>query len=120
MTTSLQPIADIRAIPARIMLSTAEGIYFFRPEEIVRLEAESNYTRIHFADKSRMLTSKVLKTYAPMLEPHGFIRTHRTHLVNRKYIAHIRPDGTIVMSDNSIAEVSRRMRSSVMRLLRAA
>jgi DNA-binding LytR/AlgR family response regulator len=49
----------------------------------------------------------------------GFVRTSRTHLVNRNYISYVSPDGKVKMTDDSMAEISRRMKSKVMRVLRA-
>jgi len=56
----------------------------------------------------------VLKKFVPHLEPAGFIRTHKTHLVNRAHISSISADGKVVMRDASIAEVSRRLKKEVM------
>ena len=97
---------------------TSEGRYFFQAEDIVRLEASSNYTHIYFTNNKKLLISKVLKKFVPVLEPLGFLRTHRTHLVNRQHIHSIAANGNIIMKDASIAEMSRRMRSGVMRVLK--
>jgi len=107
-------------ISPSIPISTSEGFYFLNPSEIIRLEASSNYTRIYFSDKSKMITAKVLKQFEQLLEPFGFVRTHRTHLVNRQHILCITPEGSIIMKDASVAEISRRMKSGVMRTLRNA
>jgi two-component system LytT family response regulator len=103
-----------------IIIATSEGRYFFNPEEIVRLEASSNYTNIYFSNKKKMITAKVLKEFELMLEPFGFVRTHRTHLVNRQHILCVTPDNNIIMRDSSVAGISRRMKSSVLRTLNNA
>ncbi len=103
-----------------ISIATAAGMFFFSPSEIVRLEASSNYTNIYFTNKKKMLTSKVLKDFAALLEPMGFVRTHRTHLVNRQHIAFVSREGNVVMKDASVAEISRRMKGNVMKVLKAA
>ena len=103
-----------------ITIATSEGKYFFSPEEIIRLEASSNYTRIYFADRSRMVTAKVLKEFEEMLEPFGFIRTHRTHLINKHHIHCVTNDGNIIMKDSSVAGISRRMKNGVMQVLKNA
>lgn len=104
----------------KITIATTAGLFFFSPDEIVRLEACSNYTNIYFSNKKKMLTSKVLKDYAAVLEPMGFVRTHRTHLVNKQHIAFVSNSGDIVMKDESTAEISRRMKSHVMKALKNA
>ena len=103
-----------------ITLTTSEGKYFFSPEEIVRLEASSNYTKIYFSNNTKMISAKVLKEFVLMLEPFGFVRTHRTHLVNRKHILCVTHEGNIIMKDASVAEISRRMKSGVMKVLKNA
>jgi two-component system LytT family response regulator len=103
-----------------ISLATSEGHYFFLPEEIIRLEACSNYTKIYFSNKTKMISAKVLKRFETMLEPFGFVRTHRTHLVNRHHILCITPDGKLIMKDASVAGISRRMKSAVMKVLKNA
>jgi len=103
----------------RLVLSTIKGTYFFLPEQIVRLEASTSYTKIYFTDHHSLLLSRVLKAYERLLMPYGFIRTHRSHLVNKNYITQVDNKGNIIMQDSSRAEVSRRKKTEVMKLLRA-
>ena len=103
-----------------ISIGTSEGKYFFKPEEIIRLEASSNYTNIYFSNKKKMITAKVLKEFEEMLEPFGFVRTHRTHLVNRQHILCVTHDNNIIMKDSSVAGISRRMKTGVMKILKTA
>jgi two-component system, LytTR family, response regulator len=103
-------------LTSSITLVTAKGRYFFQPEEIIRLEASSNYTKIYFCNKRKIVSAKVLKDFETILEPFGFVRTHRTHLVNRQHIHCVTPDGNI--KDASVAEISRRMKSGVMKVLK--
>ena len=103
-----------------ISFATSDGLRFFNPDEIVRLEAISNYTKIYFTNNKKLVSAKVLKTYVKMLEPFGFVRTHRTHLVNRHHIVTVTSQGGIIMKDASVAGLSRRMRSQVMKQLTTA
>lgn len=103
-----------------IALCTSKGRYFFNPEEIIRLEASSNYTKIFFSNNTKMISAKILKQFAELLQPFGFVRTHRAHLVNRRHILCVKADGSIIMKDASVAEISRRMKSGVMRELKKA
>ena len=105
---------------SKISVATSEGTYFYSPDEIIRLEASSNYTNIFFTNKKKLLVAKVLKEFAEMLEPLGFVRTHRSHLVNRQYIMLVDSSGNIIMKDASVAEISRRMKSGVMKELKNA
>lgn len=104
----------------QLILPTSTGVYFFNPGQIVRMEAKSNYTNIYFTDRKPLLVAKVLKDYEEVLQDHGFIRTHRSHLVNSRYIVHVDAAGSIMMKDSSKAEMSRRKKCTIMRALKAA
>ena len=82
---------------------------------IIRLEAQSNYTRIYFTDRPPVIMARVLKLYDAMLKPHGFIRIHRTHLINPQYVEDLGHPGKVQMTDQSLPEISRRKRREVIR-----
>lgn len=86
---------------------------YVKPAQIIRLEGKSNYTWVHFTDHAPVLMAKVLHAYAEILCPHGFIRTHRSHLVNPQYVKQVR-NGIVQMSDASSVEISRRKNREVL------
>jgi two-component system LytT family response regulator len=90
------------------------GIHKFTPDQIVRLEADSNYTQIYFTDHRPIIMAKVLSDYEEMLIPFGFLRTHRSHLVNKKHIEAV-DDSGLHMKDSSTIEISRRKKRDVLR-----
>lgn len=101
----------------RLAIATTEGLFFYYPSEIIRLEASSNYTYFYFTNRKPLLISKVLGTYEDMLRESGFVRTHRSHIVNKQYIQHVDHAGNIIMTDSSRAEISRRKKKEVMQEL---
>ena len=111
---------NIKATQAefKLAISSSDGVFFFNPNQIIRLEAESNYTRFFFTDKRPLIVAKTLGEYEELLSPHGFLRTHRTHLVNRKYVQSFQPEGYLLMKDNSKVEISRRRKEEVLETLR--
>lgn len=68
-----------------IALATPEGFEVVSIDEIIRCEADSNYTRIFLKDRE-VLISKTLKKIEERLKYCGFLRVHRHHLVNVKHI----------------------------------
>jgi two-component system LytT family response regulator len=92
-------------------------LLFFSPDQIIRLEAASNYTYVHFMNHTPILMAKVLHQYEQLLKPFGFIRTHKSHLVNIIYIAEFHHNGMVLMRDDSKAEVSRRKKHDVFKAL---
>jgi len=102
----------------RLALPTKEGVHFLMPNEIVRCEAVGNYTKFFTAKNKTYLISRTLGDYDTLLSPHNFIRTHKSHLVNKKFISFIDHDGFAVLKDNSRVEVSRRRKDEVMTALK--
>jgi two-component system, LytTR family, response regulator len=96
-----------------IQLSVTEGVFDIHPSDIIRLKASSNYTFIYFANRRPLLIAKVLKDFEALLGQWGFVRIHRSHLVNMAYISHVDAMGRVVMGDASRAEVSRRRRKAL-------
>jgi len=55
-----------------------------------------------------LLVSKILKDYEELLSDHGFVRLHKSHLVNVLYITAVSAQGNAVLSDGFMVEISRR------------
>jgi len=70
-----------------IHINTTQGPHELLVSTIVRIEGSSNYSKIFFAGKLYpLLASKVLHWFEDNLYDKNFIRTHKSHLVNRQYI----------------------------------
>ena len=102
----------------KIVLKTAESIHIINIREIIRCEADINYTTFHLLNGEKLLVSRPLKEYSEMLEPMGFYRTHQSHLVNLDHI--LRYDkmdgGHLVLIDESIVPVSIRKKDELFEL----
>ena len=102
----------------RLALPTKEGVHFLRPQDIIRCEAVGNYTKFFVTSGKSYLISKTLGEYDTLLTPQNFIRTHKSHLVNKKFISFVDHDGFAVLKDNTKVEVSRRRKEEVMEALK--
>lgn len=102
----------------RLALPSNEGVHFLTPAEIIRCEASGNYTVFYVNGGKQRMTSRTLGEYEELLSPFHFIRTHKSHLVNREYISYIDRNGFVILKDSSSVEVSRRRKAEVMALLR--
>ncbi len=101
----------------KLALSTMEGVFFFEPASIIRCEGENNYTRFYFPDRKPLLVSKTMKEYEEILSDHHFIRVHKSHLVNKKFVRHLDKEGLLWLTDGSHIAVSRRKKEEVMKEL---
>ncbi len=93
-----------------IAISSQEGLCFVKIEEIMYLEASSNYTYIIMNNKVKHLASKTLQTFEEVLEDNSlFFRPHKSHIINLKFIKqYIRGEGgELIMQDGKNIAVSR-------------
>lgn len=115
--SSTTTISGRQPAAASILLPNGRNMECFAVSDIVRLEAHSNYTYIHFVNHRPLLMAKVMRLFEDFLQPHGFIRTHRRHVINPLFVSGIDRKGTILLKDQSRIPYSRRRKKEVMRLL---
>jgi two-component system LytT family response regulator len=115
----LDNIKSKEAEPHKIILSTSEKIHVIETDQIIRCESDNYYTNFFLADGKRILVSKTLKENEQLLSDHNFIRPHKSHLVNVKYIkGFLRSDGGYIeMTDGSRIPVSRRKREQIIEVI---
>ena len=103
----------------RIALTTLDGYVIVHYDDIIRCEANGNYTSVYFNDGSFLMLTKTLKHYASKLEDHGFFRVHKTHLVNLKFIrSYVKGKNSYVeLKDGSSVEVSSRKKQNLVEIL---
>lgn len=102
----------------KIAIATLKGTFFYSIKKIIRLEGEGNYTMIYFENDKPLLASRTLKDFEEILSAHGFIRAHRSHLINKNFVSSVLFDGFIEMQDKSRIEISRRRKEVVMQQLK--
>ncbi len=105
-TPSLAPITssstDKKRGNPKIALPTMEGIELEYIESIASLEAQGNYTLIHFMGKKSMLVCKTLRELESRVNHEGhFVRIHRSHSINLNRLdKYIRGKGGYVLMEN--------------------
>jgi two-component system LytT family response regulator len=97
----------------KIALHHKEGMDFVELKEIVRCEADGNYSWVYCKQHNRLLVTKSLREFEDLLSDYHFFRTHRSHLINLNYLKAIRKTdgGHVVLTDGSkVAITKNRMR----------
>jgi two-component system LytT family response regulator len=85
----------------KIALPTLKEIMYVKVSDILRCEAENNYTNFHLLNGEQVLVCKTLKEFADLLKPHNFLRSHQSHLVNIDCIkSFLKEDGGILLLTN--------------------
>lgn len=99
----------------RIALPTFKETRYVRVDEIVRCEASDNYTTFYLKHGETILVSKTLKEFAELLQHHGFIRSHQSHLVNIDFVKSLLKEdgGVLQMNDGVKIPISRQNKDDV-------
>lgn len=82
------PAGDPAPVPrpplVRVPVTHNRQTLFLDPAEIVSIQAEAHYTYIHTHD-SRYFCSHSVSDLEQRLDPHSFLRVHRSHIVNIRH-----------------------------------
>jgi len=100
----------------RIVLKTSENIYIISVKDVIRCQSEKNYTYFYFKNRERIIVSKTLKDFDEILTEFGFMRIHRSHLINLSYIDRFEKmeGGILIMKDGSRVDVSHRKKEALL------
>ena len=104
----------------KITISAVDGLYFVPIADILRIEADDNYSHIFTLGGQRHTVSKTIKFYEDLLTQDHFFRVHKSHIVNMDYMTKFvkGEGGHVVMNDGKQIAVSRRRRTPFMDRMR--
>jgi len=100
----------------KIVLKDSKSIYIVKVADIVRCEADHNYTTFYLSSGNQIVVSKTLKEYEELLSDYRFLRTHQSHLININHIVSFEKNdgGYLKMEDGSSVPVSKRKKDELM------
>lgn len=109
-----------KAAPAdgdgRVEIRNGGGAVFLAPAEILFVEAAGNYVEFHTASRTHLVRG-TLTTWQEQLVPRGFVRAHRSRLINRDRISAVKPtaagDVEITLDTGHTVSGSRRYRAAL-------
>jgi DNA-binding LytR/AlgR family response regulator len=86
----LPQLETLLSKPTKIAIKTKGRILFVDPADVVIVEAQGNYVLLQRQSGSYLLRESI-STMTEKLKPYGFIRIHRSMLVNSSYVEEIQP-----------------------------
>jgi len=115
-------LAEVRQSPdAQIILKVDGRHVFLSPSEIDWIEASGKELRVHVG-KNALVVRESMSSLEQRLEPHRFIRVHRSAIVNRSRIREMQPwfqgEYVLILRDGTRVTTGRSYRDAVQRLVR--
>lgn len=110
--TRLRQVLQTSAMPAPpacLLVKRGDRVLVLRPHEVDWIEAMGDYVKLH-AGAETHLTRVTLAEMEQRLAPEGFIRIHRSRLVNlarvRELLSTSRGDSTVVLKNGTRLDAS--------------
>ena len=76
--------------------------------DIIRCEADKNYTFFYLSNGKKILVSRTLKDFETLLSNQGFFRVQQSHLINLDFIDRYdkQEGGSVILKDGSSVPLS--------------
>ena len=99
-----------------LVLRTSEKIFLININDIVRCEAGGSYTYFFINKQKKHIVSQPMKEFEELLTDSGFIRVHKSHLINISYIESFDKSdgGFVILKDETEIPVSRRKKNELL------
>lgn len=104
----------------KILLHSATEAHYIHVDDIISIQAISNYSEFHIKDGRKIMISKTLKDFEEQLQEYKFFfRVHKSSIININHVERIlKGDSlTVELSSKGRVDVSLRKRNSFLQLL---
>lgn len=96
----------------KIIINADGKLIFLKPEEIICIESDGNYSSIYTMDGKKIVVTKKLKEVNNLLPQDMFFRIHNSYIINlNKVIEYYKTDGYVILEMNHKIPVSRQKKS---------
>ncbi len=102
----------------RILVKNSQKNVFVDVDDIRWIECAGNYVKLHLSDDMYMIRSS-LKNLQSKLNPHQFVRIHRSRMVNIEYVEEIEQwfsgDSKVTLKNGKELRMSRNYKDNLER-----
>lgn len=100
----------------KIVLPLLDGFEVVQVKDIVHCCANDNFTDFFLLGKPKRMICRTLKFYEDLLSESGFMRVHKSHLINLDHIVKYTKGkgGQVTMADGSVIDVSPNKKDDLM------
>lgn len=102
----------------KIAVPTSEGYQLVPSDQVLYLEANDNYTHLFLKNKVKIIVCRTLKEMEFQIQDFSFfVRVHNSYMVNlNEVVKYVRGEGGyLVMSDDSMVNVSRSRKDALLK-----
>jgi two-component system LytT family response regulator len=113
----LQNLKNDKKELQRIAIPSVDGFQFVETEDIIYLEANSNYTCFYLTNNAKITVAKTIKDFEELLPASIFIRIHHSYIINKNLVAKYLngKGGQVVMKNGIVLDVARRKKEEFLK-----
>jgi two-component system, LytTR family, response regulator len=102
----------------KIVIRTFDNIHIVPVQDILYCESDNNYTRFHLMNGNPIMVSATLKEYEDLLGEKGFMRIHKSYLINLRHMRRFEKadGGTVVLEGEAKVPVASRKRDELLEM----
>jgi len=82
LASSLSSKSEIK----KLTLPYGQGFKMIDVDDIIYIEADSNYSVVHLANQDKITVSKVLREFEELLPSDQFVRVHKSSIINLNHL----------------------------------
>ncbi|HEX5001594.1 MAG TPA: LytTR family DNA-binding domain-containing protein [Bacteroidia bacterium] len=100
----------------KLAVPSQKAIHYLEISDLLRLEADGNYSMIYEVNGGTILSSRQIGEYELVLSDRGFFRIHDKHLINLRCVRSLKKGESciLLLSDGSQLPVSRRRKDALL------
>lgn len=104
----------------KLTLTTAQELMVVNLDDIIRIEADNNYSCFYFTHRQKLLISKTLKEFE-YLEQKGFYRVHQSHIINLNHVIAVKSTegDKVLLTHDHLVEISRRKKQDFLEIIKS-
>lgn len=105
---------SFQLLPPKLLIVDYKKNIKIPVSSIIMLEASGNYTFFYLRNQKKHLYAKCINTFQELLLNEGFLRVHRTYIVNPNYILDYDKGSSLISLEYDLkATVSRRKKGII-------
>lgn len=122
------PLADAKALLTylknnaqnRMAVPGKNGLYYYQVDDVVSIEGDGSYSIMHLTDKKEVVVTRKIKDFEESLGESGFIRVHKSFLINSSHITQLHRDdsGYLLMSNGQKIPISPKDKEEIIRKIK--
>jgi two-component system, LytTR family, response regulator len=117
----ISELATLTRYKQKIPFNIREKVEYVSRAQILRLEADSNYTHVHLLDGEIITVAKTIGEYELLLclPESEFMRVHQSHIINLHHVIRYTREhgGTIILKNNQQVSLSKTKKTEFIKWL---